>query len=318
MRIGKFVLLSLFGLLASGGDGGCFGRDPDEPRPDGGVEPLTVRAKTVKSGPFASGSIVELEAEATGGLPPYLFTWKEPAMTIDASLGLGQIAASAGASATIAVVDSNGDAATDTIAIPIEGVVELTIERRGPGRVSVGFLGTCDLNECIYHLPAGTALELVAVPAGDARFEGWAGCSSSTSPAISIRLAGPSVCTAVFGAGFPIDPCDAMPPPPAPTADIVVRPTLTDPPFAKDASGYFVVPRNFHVLIDGRGSTFSGASLTFAWGVSWDPLNEVPEFSVSFFEILSPGFGNQRTEAYLTVTDGCGRTATSTATYITE
>ena len=303
MHIMKLVVLFL---------AGCSGYDP--PAGDGGVEPLSVIARTVEAGPHPKHSIVELAADASGGSPPYLFTWKDPAVTSDSFRGSGQIDSGEGVVATVSVVDSLGNAATDSIEIAVEGstlLLRLMIE--GSGSIDAGSLGVCSREQCAYQVEAGATIELRAMPLGDSDFLGWSGCSSSTDAAIEIEPTENALCIARFGQGTT---CENAP---LPIADIAVRPELGLPAFAKDASGYFVVPPNVPVLIDGLGSRFfAGEGLTFEWAVTWDPLHEVPESSVAFFEIRTPGFANVRADAVLTVTDDCGRASTATASYITE
>jgi hypothetical protein len=98
-----------------------------------------------------------------------------------------------------------------------------------------------------------------------------------------------------------------------------VRPSLSAPPFPKNGEGFHLVPSDVRVVIDGRGSRpFADGALDFDWAVTWDPLGETPAASVPFFDILTPGFPAERSDAILTVTDVCGRTTTATASYITQ
>src|SRR5688572_24888742 len=304
MRIETLVVL----LLTA-----CIGTDP--PGSGGGVEQLTVRARTLEPGPHPENSIVELAAEASGGIGPYLYSWKEPAVTIDSFRGSGRIdSGELGTVATVAVVDSLGYAATDSIAIEVEGTLSLAIEIEGPGRVDAGELGACTQRRCTFVVRQARKMELTAIPFGDAGFLGWSGCSSSTEASIAIQLASSISCTARFGAGS--ISCEGAP---APIADFTVRPDLDQPPYDRDASGFYVVPRNTVVAIDGRSSRFfAGEGLSFDWTVTWDPLNEVPEFSVAFFEIRTPGFAGVQSDVVLTLADDCGRTSTATASYITD
>lgn len=323
MRITNLAALMLFAISTAGADGGCFGdSDPDGPPPpvDGGMSPgLAVTADAELPGPFAPGETVRLNASAEGGTPPYTFVWNPPARTLDPDLGIGEVvAASSSFSVLVAVTDAKGARAQAGVRVEVrEEAAVLVVGIEGPGSVRVGRDNRC-LSTCRLDVAPGAEITLVADPADDARFAGWAGCSESTSRAIVVPVpGGETSCTAHFEVGHTMIPCDAMPPPPV--AAVTVRPAPGDPPFATNGAGFFVVPPSTRITIDGGASMAqNGDQLTFRWSVTWDPLHEVPNASTPFFRIRTPGFSGERVDAVLEVEDTCGQTATATATYVTS